>query len=76
MQYRFQPGFISITAGSIDEESVKKELPKMSEHIYLDEKAGWFEMPDDKIPRYAKFPLTFQGKIDEWKKGGLAPALA
>jgi len=75
MQYRCQPGFISIAAGSIDEKSLKKELPKISEHIFLEEKAGWYEVPDDKIPRYSKFPPEFQGKIDEWKKVESTPEL-
>jgi hypothetical protein len=77
MQYKCQPGLISITAGSIDEESVRATLPKVSEHIFVEkgEKAGWYELPDDKIPKYSRFPPRFQKKIDEWKKVVLAPGL-
>src|SRR5882757_7921814 len=68
MQYKFQPGLISITAGTIDEDSVKKELPKISEHIFVEKgkKAVWYDIPDDNIPRYSKFPPSFQRKIEEW----------
>ncbi len=41
MQYKCQPDFISITVGSIDEESLKAPLPKVSQHIFLSEKASW-----------------------------------
>lgn len=77
MQYKCQLDLISITAGSIDEDSVKKELPKISEHIFVEkgEKAGWYEVPDDKIPRYSRFPPRFAKKIEEWEKVVLAPGL-
>lgn len=69
MQYKCQPDLISITAGSIDEESVNETLPKVSEHIFVEkqEKAGWYEIPDDKIPRFSRFPPRFQKKIEEVK---------
>lgn len=70
MQYKFQQERISITAGSIDEESVKCGLGvKPSEHIFLREKAEWFEVPDDGVPRYEGFPDEFQRKLDSWKQG-------
>lgn len=77
MQYKCRPGLISITAGTIDEDSVKKELPKISEHIFVEngKKAGWYDIPDDKILRYSKFPPSFQRKIEEWKKVVPAPGL-
>ncbi|KAE9375425.1 DUF636 domain-containing protein, partial [Stipitochalara longipes BDJ] len=70
MQYKCQPELISITAGSIDEDSVKTTLPNLSEHIFVEEveKAGWYELPDDKVTRYSRFPPMFQKKIDEWKR--------
>jgi hypothetical protein len=77
MQYKCSPESISITAGSIDEDSVKTALPPVSLHIFVEkgEKAAWFELPDDKIPRYSRFSPRFQRKIDEWKKAVLAPGL-
>ena len=70
MQYKCQPDMIHITAGTINEESVKGPLPKVEYHIFVGqgEKAGWYDLPEDKIPRYARFTAGFQKKIDEWKK--------
>jgi hypothetical protein len=75
MQYKCQPDLISITAGSIDEESVNATLPKVSEHIFVEkgEKAGWYEIPDDKIPRFSRFPPRFQKKIQEVRAYLLVP---
>lgn len=72
MQYKFQPEKVGITAGSIDEESVRGGvLGKSFElrgHIFLREKARWFEVPDDGVERFDGFTEEFQGKIDSWKK--------
>jgi len=75
MQYNCQPGIISIAAGSIDEDSVKTTLPKVSEDIFVEEveKIGWYQLPNDKIPKYSRFPPGFQKKIDDWRKTLLAP---
>ncbi len=56
---------------------MKKELPKISEHIFVEkgEKAGWYEVPDDTIPRYSRFPPRFAKKIEDWEKVVLAPGL-
>ncbi|KAH7356841.1 Mss4-like protein [Rhexocercosporidium sp. MPI-PUGE-AT-0058] len=78
MQYKCQPEYISITAGSIDEESLKAPLPKVSQHIFLSEKASWVEIPGDekeKCQKYEKFSANFQKKVDGWKKVFLAPGL-
>ncbi len=68
MRYDFQPQIISIAAGSIDEESIKGELVKPTEHIFLSEKAAWFEIPDDGLKKFEKFPDGFGKKVEEWKK--------
>jgi len=53
MQYKSSPDRISITAGSINEESIKGPLPKIKEHIFLDQskKPGWYDLPEDGLPR-------------------------
>jgi len=70
LQYKCQPEQISITAGTIDEDSVKGELPKVEAHIFVDsmEEAGWYELPKDGIKRYGKFSTRFQRKVDAWKQ--------
>lgn len=77
MQYNCQPDMINITAGTINEESVKSPLPKVEYHIFVEkgEKAGWYDLPEDKIPRYARFATEFQRKIDAWRKVLSEPGL-
>jgi hypothetical protein len=75
MQYKCEPERISITAGSINEESVRGVLPKIKAHIFVDsmDKAGWYEIPKDNVPRYSKFSTGFQKKLDVWKQVLTAP---
>jgi hypothetical protein len=56
MQYQCSKETISITAGSIDEKSVKGKLPKPDHHIFVEdgEKAGWYDI-EDKLPKSFKF---------------------
>lgn len=69
MQYSFEPEKIYTTAGTIDESSVKGELPKPSSHIFVaeDEKARWYDI-EDRLPRTERFSQAFQKKIDNWKE--------
>jgi hypothetical protein len=64
MKYDHQPDCIGLAAGTIDEESVKGELPKTDHHIFLDEKAGWYDLPDDNTGKYAKHRPAFQQDLD------------
>jgi hypothetical protein len=67
MQYLFQPNRIGLTAGTFDR--VEGSLPKVGEHIFLKEKAVWFEVPDDGIPRFEGFPDVFGRLLEEWVEG-------
>ncbi|KAL5346139.1 hypothetical protein ACLOAV_009172 [Pseudogymnoascus australis] len=63
------PGWMSIVAGSIDEGSVKGELTKPTEHIFLKEKAGWFDLPEDGLGRFERFSdAESDRKIKAWKE--------
>jgi len=76
MQYKCSPDRISITAGTIDEESVTGTLPKIDHHVFVGagKGAGWYDIPDH-LPRYSEFSTGFQKRIDEWKKVFTAPGL-
>lgn len=65
MFYYCQPDKISITVGTIDENEV--EIPKPTAHIFLEEKARWFDVPNDGLNRYNRFPPAFQAKLDAWE---------
>ena len=71
MMYKFQSERVYLTAGSIGEKSVKGVLVKPMEHIFLGEKAAWFEVPDDGLRRHEGFPGAekFWGKVEEWRNG-------
>ena len=60
MQYYLQPQRVSIAAGTIDMST--GTLPQPNEHIFLAEKAPWFQLPDDGLARFEKF-----GDLEERK---------
>lgn len=48
------PTNLAVAAGSVDDE-VSTVVPFPSSHIFLREKAPWFELPDDGTTRWAKW---------------------
>lgn len=44
-----EPDSIGIVAGTFDDESV---VPPPSAHIFLEEKAPWYELPEDGAERW------------------------
>lgn len=54
MQYKRQPERIWLTAGTFDE--IRGDMGKVEQHIFLREKAPWFEVPEDGILRFKGFP--------------------
>jgi len=68
MAYTCSPETIQISAGSIDENSVRGTLPRVSQHIFMEKKLGWYDLPDDDVPKFSKFSPGFQRKVDECKK--------
>ncbi|KAF2004543.1 S-adenosyl-L-methionine-dependent methyltransferase [Amniculicola lignicola CBS 123094] len=53
MVYHFEGGDedVSITVGSIDMHHFRGEMPKTKQHIFVSERAPWFTIPDDGVPR-------------------------
>jgi hypothetical protein len=52
MAYAFEPDRVDLTMSSTDPESFKCELPKVTRHIYLREKAHWVVLPEDGAERW------------------------
>lgn len=77
MQYKCDPEVIGLTAGTIDEKSVKGRMPKIETHMFTakGEKAEWYDLPEDKVPKYQTFECGFQKKLNAWKKVLTAPGL-
>lgn len=66
MKYCHQPDQLGIAAGTIDKSTTP--LPRPKKHIFLQEKAAWFELPDDGIERFDQFSHPFQEELDKWKQ--------
>ncbi|EEQ34169.1 DUF636 domain-containing protein [Microsporum canis CBS 113480] len=47
-----RPDSISLCPGSFDDWDVKGELMKPTDHIFLGEKAVWFDVPNDGLSRF------------------------
>ncbi len=65
MTYRCDEEEVSITKGSIDEETVKGMLPEVKQEIFV--RGGASEVKDG-VERYEGFSERFQSVIDEWEK--------
>lgn len=56
-----------VAVRGIDEEGVGGELPKAKRNIFLEEKSGWFDLPEDRLERFERFDKEgYNEKIDEW----------
>ncbi|KAL9046736.1 MAG: hypothetical protein Q9214_000501 [Letrouitia sp. 1 TL-2023] len=67
MKYHCEPSMISIPMGTMDDASVVGKLPVLSQHIFLSEKATWWDAPsDDKAARYETFSDGFEDQLREW----------
>lgn len=53
MRYDAEPKYVGLTLGTVDEKTLGKIEGglKIKRHIYVGEKAGWFELPDDGAAR-------------------------
>ena len=53
--------------GIMDDASVIGQLPRPKEHIFLGEKAGWWEVSsEDGLAQYESFNDEFKGRWKEW----------
>jgi hypothetical protein len=66
MKYHHRPEGLAIAAGTIDRSAQLLRRPES--HIFLQEKAPWFELLDDGLDRFDEFDQPFQEKLDVWKK--------
>jgi len=68
MRYYKESDRIGIAAGSITENTMKDALPKPDHHIFVAEKASWFDLPEDGLPRHDYHTDSFQEGLDAFKK--------
>lgn len=51
-----EPRDFYLTMGSVEMNTFKSNVPKVSQHIYVKEKAAWDILPEDGAPRYQVLP--------------------
>ena len=71
MKHHCRPDVTSVTMGSVDEASVTGSLPKPNEHIFLTEKASWWDLDSkDSLERYETFDPPFEKLLHAWQESG------
>lgn len=71
MKYHCRPDGTSVNMGSVDESSVVGHIVRPKEHIFLGEKAGWWEVRlDDGLEHHKWFNESFQKRLKEWEVRG------
>ncbi|KAL8926933.1 MAG: hypothetical protein Q9172_001594 [Xanthocarpia lactea] len=68
MKYASDDATIGIAAGTIDERSLKGEAMKLTEHIFVEQKPGWYNLPEDGLKRWERFSAGFEEKLQAWMK--------
>ena len=57
--------------GLVDDEHTIGSIPPVKEHIFLGEKAAWWNGPtDDGIPQYSGFNEPFTRRLQAWLARG------
>jgi len=57
--------------GTADDETVVGTIVRPKEHIFLREKAGWWEISEnDGLERHEAFDEPFQRRLAEWEAQG------
>ncbi|KAI1455327.1 Mss4-like protein [Annulohypoxylon moriforme] len=71
MKYHCRPDGTSITMGLVDDRNVVGQMPKIKEHIFLDEKVAWWDIPsDDGTSRHEGFNEYFTRRLKDWSAKG------
>lgn len=53
---------VGIVASTIDEDSVQGVLSKPDQHIFVKERASWFDLPNDGTTKHEDYPEDFKAK--------------
>ncbi len=68
MKYASDDATIGIAAGTMDERSLKGEAMKLTEHIFVEQKPGWYTIPEDGVKRWERFSAGFEEELQAWMK--------
>jgi hypothetical protein len=69
MSYHFENDDVGIALGSVEEDSVRGEFPKVAKHIFLGEMGTLvgYLVPDDGTERWEGHTDVFQKLVDKWE---------
>jgi len=59
---------MGVTLGSIDEDSLSKEVReklRLEKHIFVSQKACWFDVKKDGLPTFERFSGTFEEDLEK-----------
>ncbi|KAI1748109.1 Mss4-like protein [Xylaria castorea] len=71
MKYHCRPDGTSITMGLVDNEHIAGSLPAVKEHIFLGDKAAWWNVPsDDGAAQHHGFNEAFTRRLQDWSSRG------
>lgn len=71
MKYHCRPDGISVVMGIVDDSTVVGSIVKPKEHIFLGERAKWWNLADDDgLARHEGFNLPFQSRLQAWYAEG------
>ena len=71
MKYHCRPDGISVVMGIMDDAGVTGRIVRPKEHIFLGEKARWWDLADDDgMARHEGFTQSFQDRLRAWYAQG------
>lgn len=71
MKYHCRPDGTNVVMGIMDNAQVMGSIPKPKEHIFISEKAIWWDLADgDGLARHEEFNEHFQARLKTWCKAG------
>ena len=70
MKYHCRPDGTSVVMGIVDDSKVIGSIVKPKEHIFVGEKAKWWELTDDGVARHVGFNQPFQARLKAWYAEG------
>jgi len=68
MRYFCEKETMWITAGTVDEASVKGVLPRISRHIFVGSKSVWWDVPGDGAERSVERGPGFEEVVERWRR--------
>ena len=75
MRYHCQRDIVSVAAGTMDDGDLVGTGIRVTQEIFLAEKAGWWDLRDgngdgDGVRRWEGFEEGFERVLEAWKEGG------